>query len=100
MTLLDHIDLADTASRWPCDFDLDQTSTYSSKMSTADTGNLFVCLETIWIVPKSKICLLLTLLTEMGPAVGKKKGLEIKAEINMPPRLQLLTLDSLALNFL
>jgi hypothetical protein len=35
----------------------------------------------------------------MGPAVGKK-GLEIKAAITMPPRLKLLTLDRLALNFL
>jgi hypothetical protein len=35
----------------------------------------------------------------MGPAVGKK-GLEIKAAIIMPPRLRLLTLGHLALNFL
>jgi hypothetical protein len=41
---------------------------------------------------------LLTLFTEMGPAVGKKV-LEIKAAISMPPRLKLLALDRLALNF-
>jgi hypothetical protein len=83
------------------DYDLDQTSKYSPKqnykvlMSTAETGNLF---GKIWIAQKQGLPIVNTL-NRMGPAVGKN-GLEIKAAITMPPRLKLLTLDHLTLDFL
>jgi hypothetical protein len=57
-------------------------------MFSAGPANVF---GKIWKAQKQGLC------TDISPGVGKK-GREIKAALTMPSRLQLSTLDRMALN--